>query len=119
MTVTTRFDADALRRGLVDRDLDALLSVYADDAVITSVDRVNTPAAPRVLRGREEIAAHLADVCGRDMTHDLERLVVGTDTVAFTEACRYADGMNVRCIAIADLDADGRIVRQVDASSWD
>jgi hypothetical protein len=116
---TTTFDLDTLRRGVEERDADSLLSLYADDAEITEVDAINPPRTPRVLRGRAAIAEHLRDVCARDMTHSLERPVVSDRRVAFTEACRYADGTNVLCMATADLGDDGRIVRQVAVTAWD
>jgi hypothetical protein len=119
MPSTTTFDLERLRRGMEERDADTLLSLYADDAEITEVDAINPPRTPRVLRGKEQIAEHLRDVCARDMTHRLERPVVTADRLAYTEACRYADGTNVLCMATADLDEQGRIVSQVAVTAWD
>ena len=118
-TTSTGFDLDRLRRAVEERDADALLALYAEDAEITEVDAINPPRTPRVLRGREQIAEHLRDVCARDMTHRLERPVVTADRLAFTESCRYADGTNVLCMATADLDPQGRIVSQVAVTAWD
>ena len=118
-TTSTGFDLDRLRRAVEERDADALLALYAEDAEITEVDAINPPRTPRVLRGREQIAEHLRDVCARDMTHRLERPVVAADRLAFTESCRYADGTNVLCMATADLDPQGRIVSQVAVTAWD
>lgn len=115
---TTAFDVEALRRGIEERDSAAMLGLYADDAELRVVDRDNTPSKPRVLRGRGEIEEYLDDVCGRDMTHKLERVVVDGDHAAFTEACRYPDGTQVQCIAVLDLDG-GRIVRQSGVQAWD
>jgi len=36
--------------------------------------------------------SHYADVCGRDMTHKIERLVVNDDNAAFIQDCRYRAG---------------------------
>jgi ketosteroid isomerase-like protein len=119
MTTTTTFDLDTLRRGIEQRDAEAMLSLYADDAEVTEVDKTNPPRAPRTFHGREAIAEHLRDVCGRDMTHQLERPLVGDGRLAFTEACRYADGTGVLCMATADLDQSGRITRQVAVTAWD
>lgn len=52
------------------------------------------------------------------MTHHLERPVVAGDRLAFTEACRYADGTRVLCMATADLDGAGKIARQVAVTAW-
>jgi ketosteroid isomerase-like protein len=117
-TTTPTFDVQALRRGIEERDADALIGLYADRAELSTVDRDNPPSRPRVLHGREEIAAQLRDVCARDMTHALERVVVDGDNAAFVESCRYADGTRVLCVATLDLE-DGLIVRQSGVQAWD
>src|SRR5579859_4947525 len=112
------FDSAALRRGIEERDTQTLLGLYADDAEMRITDRNDQPSAPRVLNGRAAIGAYLADACGRDMTHTVERLVVGDDGAAFTQACRYPDGTRVLCSAVLDL-RDGQIVRQTCVQAWD
>lgn len=119
MSTATVFDLDTLRRGIEKRDSDALLSLYAEDAEIVEVDTLHPPGAPRAIRGRAAIAEHFRDVCARDMTHRLERPVVASDRLAYTEACRYADGTNVLCMTTADLDDDGHITRQTAVTAWD
>lgn len=119
MNTATGFDLDALRRGLEERDADTLVALYAEDAEIVEIDKDHPPTSPRTIRGRDAIATHLADVCGRDMTHTLERPVVGDGRLAFTEACAYSDGTAVMCMATADLDADGTISHQVAVTAWD
>jgi len=76
------------------------------------------PSRPRILRGRAAIGTYLDDICGRDMTHTLERVVATGDNAAFVEACRYPDGTRVLCVAVLDLQG-GRIVRQVGVQAWD
>jgi ketosteroid isomerase-like protein len=117
-TQPTQIDFAALKRAVEERDADAQLALYADDAEVRLVDRVNTPRSPRVLRGRQEIREWIEDVCARDMTHAVQTPVLGEDAVAFTEACRYPDGTNLLCATVAELD-DGRIVRQVAIQAWD
>ncbi|HEY7593387.1 MAG TPA: nuclear transport factor 2 family protein [Actinophytocola sp.] len=117
-TTETTFAVERFRRGIEERDTNALLSMYADDAEIRIVDRTSPPSGPRVLRGRQAIAEYLTDVNGRDMTHELERVVAQPDGVAYLEACRYADGTRVLCSAVLDL-AGGRIVRQSGVQAWD
>jgi hypothetical protein len=119
MTTETSFDLDTLRRGIEERDPEAMLSLYADSAEVTEVDKSSPPNAPRVFRGKEAIGEHLQEVCARDMTHHLERPVVADDRLAFTEACRYPDGTQVLCMATADLDGTGKITRQVAVTAWD
>src|SRR5258707_8223548 len=94
---TTAFDATTLRRAIEERDSAALMSLYAEDAELEVVDREAQPSRPRVLRGTAEIGAYFDDVCGRDMTHSVDRLVVGEDSAAYLETCTYADGAKVRC----------------------
>ena len=117
-STTARFDFAAFKRALEQRDAGAQLAVYADDAELTLVDRINTPGSPRVLRGREQIRAWVDDICERDMTHRVDMQVLGDTGAAFTEACRYPDGTNVLCAAVIEL-REGRIVRQTGVQAWD
>ena len=82
------------------------------------MDRNDQPSHPKVIRGRTAIGEYFADVCGRDMTHSVERLVVGDDGAAFVQSCRYPSGARVLCIAALDL-ADGLITRQYGVQAWD
>ena len=118
MPTQTTFDFTTLKRGVEERDADLQLGLYAESAEVRLVDRVNTPRAPYVLRGRDEIRAWLEDVCARDMIHAVQMPVVADDAVAFTEACRYPDGTNALSATVLEL-ADSRIVRQVVVQAWD
>jgi ketosteroid isomerase-like protein len=117
-STTQTFDLSELKRALEHRDAIAQLALYADDAEVTLVDRINTPGSPRVLRGREEIRGWIEDICERNMTHRVEMRVVSAGGAAFTEACRYPDGTNVLCAAVLEL-RDGRIAREVSVQAWD
>jgi len=111
-------DFEELRRAIEQSDAESLMSFYADDAEMYSINRNATPSSPEVLRGKEAIAEYLRDVCGREMTHRVENEVVGQDRIAFNEACEYPDG--IRVLAAATLDVrDGQIVRQVNVEAWD
>ena len=113
-----KLDFEVLRRAGEQRDPEAMLELYADDAEIHIVDRNTPPSSPRVLRGKEEIAEYLRDVFGRDMTHTIENEVVGEDRVAFNVACEYPDG--TRVLAAQNLEVrDGKIVREVEVVAWD
>src|SRR5579862_569161 len=109
--MSTLHDTAAFRRAIEERDGAAVRSFYADDAELVVVDREAQPSKPRVLRGSEAIGAYFDEVCGRDMTHKIDRLVLGDDAAAYLETCAYPDGAKVRCAAVLDL-RDGRIVRQ-------
>jgi hypothetical protein len=117
-TQTSTFDTTAFATAVQQRDADALLAAYADDAVITLLDRDHPPASPTTYTGRAEIEQYLRDVCAREMEHDVPRIVSNADVLAFEERCRYPDGVGVCCIATAELD-DGRIVRQTGVQVWD
>lgn len=114
----TGLDTEALRRGIEERDVDAILSLYTHDAEFRLVDRTHPPSSPLQLRGKQAIAEYYRDVCSRDMTHRLEQLVVGDGNAAFTEACQYPDGTRVLCAAVLEL-RDGRIARKVGVQAWD
>jgi quercetin dioxygenase-like cupin family protein len=111
-------DLDALRQGMENRNLEAVLSMYADDAEISIVDQRNTPSHPQILHGRDQIRTFLADVFGRDITHHVDHIVSGDDTVSFMERCEYPDGLRVLASTVLDIDA-GRIVRQEEVQAWD
>ncbi|MFC4501482.1 MULTISPECIES: nuclear transport factor 2 family protein [Streptomyces] len=112
------FDTETLRRGIEGETPTALLSLYADDAELRVVDHNTQPSHPRVLHGRDEIAALLDDVYSRDMTHKLEMCVVQGDRVAFSESCLYADGVRVLADSMMTL-RDGKIAEQTIIQAWD
>src|ERR1700730_19066538 len=91
-TTSHLFDAEALRRSIEARDAATLLGLYAEDAELHVVDRNDQPSHPKIIRGRQAIGDYFADVCGRDMTHTIERLVVSESNAAFVQACRYPSG---------------------------
>lgn len=117
-SITPSFDCAEFKRALEERDATGQLALYADDAEVALVDRINTPGSPRVLRGREEIRSWIEDICDRDMTHHVDMQVAGDGGAAFTEACRYPDGTNVLCVAVLELH-NGLIAREVGVQAWD
>lgn len=118
MATTMTFDAEALRRSVEERDAEAMLGLYADDAELTFVDRRDQPSHPKVIRGRAEIGEFLDDLCGRDMSHHVDRLVVGDDSAAYLETCVYPDGTRVLSASVLDLD-HGRITKHTGVQAWD
>jgi nuclear transport factor 2 (NTF2) superfamily protein len=115
---TSAFDFEVLRQAIENLDANRLVSLYADDAEMLTVSRYTTPSSPKVLKGKEEIAEHLRDVCGRAMTHRVENEVIGENRVAFNEAYEYPDG--TRVLAAMTLDVrDGKVVHQVNVEAWD
>ncbi|MET7733537.1 nuclear transport factor 2 family protein [Streptomyces sp. NPDC005402] len=112
------FTTETLRSGIEGTSAANLLSLYADDAEIRVVDRNTQPSHPMVLHGRDEISAMLDDVYSRDMTHKLEQCVVEGDRVAFSESCRYSDGVRVLSESMLTL-RDGKITEQTMIQAWD
>jgi ketosteroid isomerase-like protein len=82
-------DFEAFRHAIEQSNAESLTIFYADDAELLTVNRRTPPSSPEVLRGKEQIAEFLADVCGRDMTHRVENEVVGRDRIAFNEASEH------------------------------
>lgn len=115
---STPFDTETLRRGVEDHSTDTLLSLYADDAEIRVVDRNTQPSHPMVLHGRDEIRAMFEDIYSRDMTHKLERCVVEGDQAAYSQSCRYADGVRVFTESMVTL-RDGKISEEILIQAWD
>jgi hypothetical protein len=114
----TGFDFEAMRRAVEQLDADLLASLYSDDAQLRIFNKNTTPSSPREIRGRQEIAEYLHDVCGRAMTHRIEREVLGEERVSFNEECEYPDGTKV--LAATTLEVrDGKIVGQVNVEAWD
>ena len=114
---TSSFDFEVLRQAIENLDANRLVSLYADDAEMLTVSRYTTPSSPKVLKGKEEIAEHLRDVCGRAMTHRVENEVIGENRVAFNEAYEYPDG--TRVLAAMTLDPrNGKVVHQVNVEAW-
>jgi hypothetical protein len=118
MSTTTTFDLSRLTDAIEARDASTQVELYAPDASVTIIDRISQPGAPRVLRGREQIAAWIEDTCSREMTHDVRHAVRGEDGAAFVLACRYRDGTNVVCATVIEL-AGGRIAGQTVVQAWD
>jgi hypothetical protein len=114
----TTFDVEALRRGHEGHDADLLASLYADNAESMTVDASNPPSSPRTLRGKESIAALWRDVMSRGMTHEIQSVVLGDDSLAYQVACRYADGTRVLASSVCEL-AGGKIARETVVQAWD
>jgi SnoaL-like domain len=118
MSTTTTFDLDRFSRAAEERDAATQLSMYGPQAVVTITNKISQPRAPRVLHGRDEIKAWLEDTYSRDMTHTVQHRVLDENGAAYTQACRYADGTNVLCATVIELDG-GTISAQTVLETWD
>jgi hypothetical protein len=117
-SIITTFDLDRFTRAAEERDASTQLSMYGPGATVTITDKISQPGAPRVLRTRDEIKAWLEDTYGRDMTHSVNHTVKDETGAAYTQACRYADGTNVLCATVIELDG-GLISGQTIVQVWD
>ena len=117
-TKTRSVDGAAIKQAIEARDGKMLSGFYADDAVLSVIDRNNPPSKPREIRGRTAITTFWDDICGRAMTHRVDTAIVDGDKLAFSQACSYPDGMKVFCASMAELK-DGRIARQTIVQAWD
>ena len=115
---TTSFDLDRFARAAEERDAATQLSMYGPDAVVTILNKISQPGAPRMLRTREEIKGWLEDTYSRDMTHNVQHTVSDETGAAYTQACRYPDGTNVLCSTVIELD-NGVISAQSVVEVWD
>jgi ketosteroid isomerase-like protein len=109
---------ETLRGAVAASNVAALIELYAEDAHVRVVDRNHPPSSPLDFHGKDAITTYLHDIYSRDMTHRIDQEVVGEDRLAFAEACQYADGTRVLCMAHLEL-RDGKIIRQVGVQAWD
>lgn len=107
-----------LKRAIENRDANALTALYADDALMSTIDQDNPPSKPRVLQGKQAIASYYDDVCGRAMSHHVDSAVTNGDALSFTQTCTYPDGAKVFCAAMLEIK-DGKIIRQTVVQAWD
>lgn len=108
----------AFRDALHRHDEQALIDVYAEDAVMTVYSERNRPSTARSAQGREQIAASIHDVMSRNLQHTISNEVASGDRFACTETCVYPTGEKVIGTLICDV-RDGKIVRQVGGEAWD
>ena len=112
------FDLSTLKRSIEGRDARALSALYAPDATLTVMDVNSPPRSPRTISGQQAIADYYADVCGRDMTHEMVAGMLDDAHLAYTQACAYPTGAKVYCSAMADV-VDGKIRKQTNVQVWD
>ncbi len=112
------FDFENLRCSIEQLDAKALINLYADGAEMQSVNRYSPPSSPEVLRGKEEIAEHLRNVCGQDVKARVEREVVAEDHMAYILTLEYPAGTRLLCATVLDV-RDGKIVREIGVQTWD
>jgi hypothetical protein len=120
MTVetTAAFDVVTFKRSYEDWDVEALLSLYADEFELIQIDRDNPPSAPRTRRGREVLRGMLEHCAAAGVVATVENTVADERRAAATITCAFPGGRRVLANAILELE-DGRIVRELDVLSGD
>ncbi len=109
---------ETLHSAIEQKDIERLLSLYAEDAELRVIDKDHPPSQPLEMQGKEAIAEYLRDIYERPMTHRLEDEVISDGRLAFTESCEYEDGTHVFMAATCEFK-DDKILREVDVQAWD
>lgn len=117
-TTNTELDLDGLKRSVEERDAEARMAQYADDAIVEIVDSEHPPSDPLRFSGLDEIRGYVEDVTGRDMTHSVRRALPTDEGAAIWVDCQYPDGTRVRCAGALEV-RDGKIVREDVVQAWD
>ena len=120
MTITqpSALDLTGLARAIEARDTDTIVRWYANEAVLTVLDRDHPPSSPLTMRGVAEIDAYYRDICGRNVQHHVSGAVSDGAVLAFQQDCRYPEGNRVVCVTVAHL-TDGHILDQTVVQTWD
>jgi hypothetical protein len=118
---------DRIRRALADKDLDALASLYAEDATLEEISSLNPPSHPAVTRGREAIRDRVRNELLKDPISGWSRQLESAevldgveteDAIAYTEVRTYAAGDKAIAQHLAHKD-HGRIDRHRMVIAWD
>jgi ketosteroid isomerase-like protein len=118
VSATAQRTFEAYRDATELRDADAVLRLFADDAVLVEYDTEHPPSRPEERRGKGKIEEMLRDIYGRDMTHKVEGQVIGEDRFSFIERCEYPDGNRVIASGVCEL-REGQIQRETMLQAWD
>lgn len=114
----TRFDIDAYKRAYEDWDIEALLSLYADDVEQIQMDDATPPREPGTYRGKERLEQMFRHCKDSGVKATVENLVPGEERAAATVTCEFPTGRKVVANTILDLRG-GRIARELVTSARD
>jgi hypothetical protein len=112
------FDYQGFRRAFCAKDFDAWAGFFTDDAEWVEYRHTKPPRDPNVMRGRQEIEAHLRLVCESPVEFEMSDEVLDGERAAFRVMCALPGGRRIIEHVIVELE-DGRIRRQVDVEAWD
>jgi ketosteroid isomerase-like protein len=120
MTVKTQtsFDLETLKRGYEEWDIEALLSLYADDVEQIETDRQNPPRSPRIRRGKDVYRGMFEHCAAAGVKASVRDAVVGPDRAAATVICEFPGGRKVVANTTLELRG-GQVVREHTVASGD
>jgi ketosteroid isomerase-like protein len=117
-TIESTFDLHDMRELVAAGDAAGFGAMLADDVVWSVVDQRTPPAAPAVLRRRDDVGAIIAGAFARGIvTHVTDGFVAG-DRCALQLTCTYPTGEQVVENALVEI-RDGRIARWSGVQAWD
>jgi ketosteroid isomerase-like protein len=117
-TTGTTLDLETLRRGYQEWDIEALLSLYADEIEQVQIDREHPPSAPWVRRGKDGYRGAFEHCAAAGVKATVEHAVAAGDRAAATVTCEFPGGGKVVANTTLEL-RDGRIVREYTVASGD
>jgi ketosteroid isomerase-like protein len=112
------FDYQGFRRAFCEKDVDAWLGFFTEDATWIEYRHTKPPRDPNVISGRAEIEAHIRLVADGPAEFEMSDEVLGDERAAFRVTCALPGGRRIIEQVIVDLEG-GRIRRQVDVEAWD
>jgi ketosteroid isomerase-like protein len=115
---TTRDTFEAFRAALERVDIDAVVDLYADDAVLTSYSERDRPSSAQQIRDKAAIAERWREVEKRKLSESITDEVIGDNRFAATITCTYPTGEKVVGLHIFEL-RDGKIARETSVEAWD
>lgn len=112
------FDLDDFLDAFRAKDLQRWADWYATHAEWVEYRHEDPPRDPHVMRGREEIGAHLAAVCAAPIDIAVDHVVPGTSSAAFMVTVTLPGGRRIIENVIIEIGG-GRVSRQIDVEAWD
>lgn len=111
---TEGLDFDSLRLAIEDRDADALLGFYSEDAELRIVNAALPDGPAFELGGRAQIERYLRAVCDQELSCTVDgEVVFGEGSIEFCEVCFYPNGTPISVRTMLEVE-EGLISRQTD-----
>jgi hypothetical protein len=118
VTTSTAFDLETFERGYQQWDIEALLSLYADDVEQVQIDGEHPPSSPQVRRGKEVYRGMFEHCAAAGVKASVENAVAAADRAAATVICEFPGGRKVVSNTTLELH-NGRVVREHTVASGD